>query len=126
MQLIETVNIVLQTNLPFLFRYGLMSTLVRQANCWFGSLMLFDHGVKFFLCCTMLYTALYNFQTDSLKSGVYMGNMLAFGIHTVSCNLLASQLYRASSSVRIKLASILNENWDSMDKASRYLQFHSA
>jgi hypothetical protein len=50
-----------------------------------------------------------------------MGNMLAFGIHTVSCNLLASQLYRASSSVRIKLASILNENWDSMDKASRYL-----
>lgn len=99
--------------------YGVTSKLVERANIWYGPLILFDHGIKFFLTSTMFYLTLYNFQNDTFKAEVYFIKLIIGSINITICNLLASRLHCASTNLKMKLHCIINQYWDSMDKQDR-------
>ena len=100
-------------------KFGDISKIVERANTLFGPLILFDHGVKFFLTCTMLYLTLYHFQKATFQAEVYFIKLIIISINLVLCNLLASQLYCASTNMKKKLLSLMNEHWDSIEKQDK-------
>lgn len=93
-----------------------LSNLIGRANCFFGSVIVMNHGIKLFGICSVSYSILYSYQTQPLAVSGHLSSLLSQVFFLVSSTFLASRLYCSSMRLRTTLAALLSEHWDSVPK----------
>lgn len=111
---------IFSTKLRQLWRYyEKIRKCVERANSLYGVLIFLNHGMKFFVILTMLYSVFHQYkifpEVAAINFAILMGNLFDF----TYCTLLNAELYCASERLRAALGSLLSEHWDSIPKDER-------
>ena len=101
------------------FKYESVLDLVGEVNRIFGAMMFFDHGIKFFLICTLTFTSLSGFKEPNLDTMASASAALTFIFRLVACLLLASQLNKSSRELKATASLLLSRNYHQLRKEER-------
>jgi hypothetical protein len=101
------------------FKYESVLDLVDEVNRIFGAMMFFDHGIKFFLICTLTFTSLSSFKEPNLDTMASASAALTFIFRLIACLLLASQLNKSSYDLKATASLLLSRNYHQMTKKER-------
>lgn len=102
-------------------KYDKLSGLVRKANRLFGSMLLVDYGLKFFLIALLTYSVLGNLRSTTNVSFtlIHFGIAVCLTTRLISGVLLKSHLYRSAKRVSNRIASLINRHWFGVNRDQR-------
>jgi len=100
-------------------KYETFVDLVKQTNDIFGSLMFLDHGIKFFLICTVFAQFLSSFTDPNIHMLAPMSASLTFIFRYAASILLAAELHHTSSETNESALSLYSLNCFHMSRDER-------
>jgi hypothetical protein len=102
------------------FNYVSLRNLVKEADHIFGSLMLIDYGMKFFMICMMTFSGLNEFRDCPLFEALAPLAMSAiYLLRLVTCVARKSHLFRSRELLQTALITSLNKNWFNLNAEQR-------
>lgn len=101
------------------FKYETLSDLVQVGNQIFGFLMVFVHGVMFFLTCALCFLFLTSFKDSSIDRISFFLGLICFIFRFVSSIYLPAQLYNSYRQLSATLSSLLSQYCDQLSKPER-------
>ena len=88
------------------FKYETVNDLVEKVNHIYGALIFVDHGIKFFMTCSLSYLVLHGLK-ESNHDIVTLALVFAFTIRFITSILLSSHLEISSSNLAGRISSYL-------------------
>ena len=101
------------------FKYEALFDLVAEANRTFGILMFLDHGIKFFLTCSLTFMALSYTEDVGIDKMTVTGTAGAFAFRFVAGLLPAAHLHSSSSNLLTTASSLLSKHFYKMTQEER-------
>jgi len=101
------------------FKYEALFDLIAEANRTFGILMFLDHGIKFFLTCSLTFMALSYTEDVGIDKMTVAGIAGAFSFRFVVGLLPAAHLHSSSSNLLTTASSLLSKHFYKMTQEER-------